>query len=398
MRIWYLAQFGNPPGRGRGLRQFSLSRSMVKKGHDVTLFYGKRSKTDRIKFWKRSKSEVFDNVNCVLVNGTRSGNGITLSRKLSMISYEFFLLLSTLFKRKKNAPDVVIASSLSLFTILSGVILQKRYRSKLIVEIRDIHPESFILAGKLKDGTLGVKFLRWIERVGYSNANGIISTMPKFDMYMKKRYPNISFNYAHISQGYLEEFQIGEKYEFDLPKGFNVCYAGGMQVANKMELMVETAINLGENKNINFCFIGEGPQKAEMIEKTKDFDTITFLDAIPKSKLNDFLSKFDLLIMAWRDSAIYEYGISPNKMVDYLLSERPILVAYNGYKDILNEVDCGKYIETDNPQLFADTIVEFSKMDKSELDAMGNRGRKYAEENMNFDKLAEKLLQFIDKV
>jgi len=37
-------------------------------------------------------------------------------------------------------PDVIVASSLSPLTVVNGFLLRKRYRCRLVFEIRDIWP------------------------------------------------------------------------------------------------------------------------------------------------------------------------------------------------------------------------------------------------------------------
>lgn len=397
MKIWFICQFAHTPESGRYLRHYFLSKNLVEKGIDTTFIYSRSNGAIYHKFFGFRRKYLDASLKCIQINGPLTGSGINFKRIIAMVNFEFLLLLTTIFTKKKNRPDVIIVSSLSLLTFFSGVILKKLFKCKLVLEVRDIHPESFVLAGKLKEKSLGVKLLRKIETFGYKNANGIVATMPKFNLYMERKHPNIRFNFCHISQGFNQE-QLKESIDIALPNSFNVCYAGGMDSANKMELMVDTALLLSKNININFYFIGDGPLKEKMQKKTKNIPSIFFLESIPKERIISLLSQFDLQIMAWRDLEIYDYGISPNKMVDYLLSAKPILVAYNGYRDILEEVDCGKYIDTDNPHLFAKTIFEFSKMKKSELMAMGKRGREYAFNNMSFNTLSAKLLQFINEV
>ena len=48
--------------------------------------------------------------------------------------------------------------------------------------------------------------------------------------------------------------------------------------------------------------------------------------------------------------------------------------------------------------MLAKEIVAFSNMDKETLEQMGNNGRQYVSEKMNFSYLGKKLLQFIDEV
>lgn len=397
MKIWYLCQFASQPGQGKYQRQFLLCRNMAKEGHSLTLFSGRHIASVRTRFWGINKSKMVDGVNCVLVNGTFSKEGINLRRIISMLSFELFLFLSTVFVKKNKRPDVIIASSLSLFTLKTACILKKRFGCKLIVEIRDIWPESPVQAGRLKESNPLVKILRRIEYKGYKNADGIISPIPKFDNYIKKKYPDLKFRFCYISQGFDETLYTGSRI-FDKPQGkFNICYAGLIGAANKVDVILD-AMTKVKDKNIHLYLIGEGPLKNAYKEKYKEYSNIFFLDAIPKKEMIQFLQNFDLFVMAVRDMPIYDYGISPNKMIDYLIAGKPILNAYNGYRDILEEVNCGKYVEANNPQMLADAMIWFSELDKDQLIQMGRNGQQYVLEKMNFGYLANKLLHFINEV
>lgn len=397
MNIWYLCQFASQPGQGKYQRQFLLCRNMAKEGHTLSLYAGRHIASVNTRFFGINRKNNVDGVNCVLVNGTYSKEGINLSRIISMLSFEFFLFLSTFFVKKSKRPDVIIASSLSLFTLNTACILKKRFGCKLIVEIRDIWPESPVQAGRLKESNPLVRILRRIEYRGYKNADGIISPIPKFDNYIIKKYPDLNFRFCYISQGYDETLYSGTRV-FDKPQGrFNVCYTGLIGAANKVDVILD-AMTLIKDKSIYLYLLGSGPLKDAFREKYKEHSNIVFLDPIPKKEMIQFLRNYDLCVMAWRDMAIYDYGISPNKMIDYLVAGKPILNAYNGYRDILEEVNCGRYTSANNPEMLAKEIVAFSNMDKETLEQMGNNGRQYVSEKMNFSYLGKKLLQFIDEV
>lgn len=396
MNIWYLCQFASQPGQGKYQRQFLLCRNLAKEGHNLSLYAGRHVASVRTRFWGFNKSKMVDGVNCVLVNGTYSKDGINLSRIISMLSFEFFLLLSTLFVKKNKRPDTIIASSLSLFTLYTACILKKKFGCKLIVEVRDIWPESPVQAGRLKESNPLVKILRRIEFKAYSNADGIISPIPKFDNYIKKKYPSIVFRFCYISQGFDETLYFGTR-EFDKPQGrFNICYTGLIGAANKVDVILDAMIMI-KDKGIYLYLLGDGPLKKKFQEKYKDYPNIVFIDPIPKKEMIQFLKNFDLCVMAWRDMSIYEYGISPNKMIDYLVAGKPILNAYNGYRDILEEVNCGRYVDANEPESLADAMVWFSQLDKDELKQMGENGYHYVTEKMNFSYLGKKLLQFINE-
>ena len=242
-----------------------------------------------------------------------------------------------------------------------------------------------------------MKVLRRIEAEAYSKADGIISPIPRFDKYINKRFPEIKFKFCYISQGFDETLYSGTR-EFEKPVGrFNICYTGLIGAANKVDVILE-AMSKIEDKSIYLYLLGNGPLKETYKEQYKDCQNIVFLDPIPKKEMIQFLNNFDLFVMAWRDMQIYEYGISPNKMIDYLVAGKPIINAYNGYRDILEENNCGMFVEANNPEMLAEAMIHFSKMDRDQLEKMGNNGQRYVREKMNFSYLAKKLLAFIEEV
>lgn len=397
MKIWYLCQFASQPGEGKYQRQYLLCRNMAKEGHEVSLYAGRHIASVNTRFWGLHRDKTVDGVKCILVNGLYSKEGINLSRILSMLSFEFFLRLSTLFVKKSERPDTIIASSLSLFTLRTACILQKKFGCKLIVEVRDIWPESPVQAGRLIESNPLVKVLRRIEAEAYSKADGIISPIPRFDKYINKRFPEIKFKFCYISQGYDETLYSGTR-ELEKPVGrFNICYTGLIGAANRVDVILE-AMSRIEDKGIYLYLLGDGPLKETFKVRYKDYPNIVFLDPIPKKEMIQFLKNYDLAVMAWRDMPIYEYGISPNKMIDYLVAGKPILNAYNGYRDILEDNNCGQFVDANDPEMLAEAMVAFSKMDKEQLELMGKNGQRYVKEKMNFSYLAKKLLAFIEEV
>ena len=53
-----------------------------------------------------------------------------------------------------------------------------------------------------------------------------------------------------------------------------------------------------------------------------------------------------------------------------MFSAKPILVSLKGYRSIISEANCGKFINSDIVQLLAESIEEFSDMDKMRLTLM----------------------------
>ena len=81
-----------------------------------------------------------------------------------------------------------------------------------------------------------------------------------------------------------------------------------------------------------------------------------------------------------------------------MFSAKPILVSSNGYRSIISEANCGNFIDSDNVELLAESIEEFSNMDKMRLNEMGMNGKEYLINYLNYKTLAKEYLDIIDSL
>ena len=131
---------------------------------------------------------------------------------------------------------------------------------------------------------------------------------------------------------------------------------------------------------------------------SENLKNIAFFGSISKYEIIPVLRDCNLLISPINNSPLYEYGVSFNKWIDYMLCKRPILASYSGYQSIINEADCGFFIEANNPSLLAEKIISIKNLDAKLLDEMGLRGYNYALNNHNYEQLSKNYLQFITSI
>lgn len=341
------------------------------------------------------QTSLIDNVRCVMINGALISLGFNFKRLFTWVGFEIKLFIYSILRKKEQRPNVLIVSSLSILTFITGIILKKIYRCKLIIEVRDIWPETIIQIGKISSNSIIARVLRIIEKRGYRNSDGIVATMPRFDLYLEEKY-NMKKPFKCIPQGF-DDSWLGNDSTindvFDI-SSFNVCYAGTIGNANYVNQILDAATLL-VNENIKFYIIGNGPLKASLMN-TYNLSNVVFKDAIPKQQVINLISHADLLLHPCGKHHMYKYGVSPYKWIDYMLSGVPILVSYDGFQSIINEADCGFFIEAENIQLMADTIRKLSKMDKSDLLEMGLRGKLFAVKYLNYNSLGNEFLDFIN--
>ena len=177
-KIWYISKYVAPSYATKvGSRGFLILVSLSKFGHKCTLITSDSNHLISAPVFKGSKmTETVDGV-CVHWLKTLKYNGArSFGRMLSWLDFEWQLYRMS--KKNLDAPDIVIVSSLSLLTILNGLWLRKKFKCKLIFEVRDIWPMVLVASGGISSKNPLVFFLAWLERLGYENADKVIGTMP----------------------------------------------------------------------------------------------------------------------------------------------------------------------------------------------------------------------------
>jgi len=284
------------------------------------------------------------------------------------------------------------------------VVLKKIFKCKLVLEVRDIWPATLVAFGGYKENNPIIKVLKWVEKFGYSHADLIVGSMPRLDAHIKQVIKK-DFRFLCVPMGYDKDFyrldftalnrdqNIYDKLE-EIKKlksryRFTVAYAGTLGKANYVDEILKAAKLLG--KEFGVFIIGDGPLKDKLQHEFASVN-IHFLGNLKKTYLPRALNEFDLLVNMWGRKAIYAYGVSPNKWIDYMLSERPILVTFDGYRSIINEAECGWFIPANNPTLIAEKIVEIaSTVSPTILNEMGKRGSEFVKNKLNYSILANRL-------
>lgn len=392
--IWYISKYAISPKYGIATRQFLYSKYFKKNGNKVSLISSRSSSIKKPPLFKGlyQKDEI-DGVNCYMLNGISIRLGFNLKRVFSWMQFE--LKLRSWAKKIEEKPDIIIVSSLSLLTILNGIFFKKKFKTKLVFEVRDIWPLTLLDVGNFSKKNSFYWFLRMIEKRGYRKADLIVGTMPNLKEHVEKSISS-KFKFAYIPMGFDSDNLNSEKKEWDFPESkFIVGYAGSIGNANQVEDILKAADLLKDNYKILFAILGDGPLKEELKKKYSYLKNILWLPKVEKKYVNSFLQKCDILVNTWKNEPIYKYGVSPNKWIDYMYAAKPILVSYSGYRNIINEAQCGEFIEAENPKALAEAIKTYSLKDKSELEEMGQKGRDYLLNNLNYDKLSKEYISYI---
>jgi glycosyltransferase involved in cell wall biosynthesis len=405
-RVWFVSKYAITPSYGNATRQYFISKYLSVKGLDVVLISSQSSNIkvyENLKGYFELKSD--GNLKNFILKGPKISLGFSFLRLWSWVLFEWYVLKLALFSKQLKKPDVVIISSLSLLTFCSGVLLKWKYKAKLIIEVRDIWPLTLIEIGGYSKYNPLVLILRIIEKIGYSSSDAIVGTMPNLKEHINETIKKKKTVYC-VPQGYDSNIFVNDLSDISKKKinnirfdKFSIVYAGTIGSANNIDLILDTATELMiKGSKAHFYLVGDGPLKNNYVNQSANLDNVTFIEPVPPSELPQFLSNFDLLICPVKNQSIYRFGISFNKMVDYMRSGRPILFSYNGYPSF---VDADKYSFTtaaEDSGLLTSKIIEIMGMNKQVLNRMGANGLVIVKNNHSFDLLSDKYIKIINSI
>jgi len=335
----------------------------------------------------------------VILKTLKFSTAKSLRRIISWFHFEFILFC--LDKKFLPKPDVIIVSSLSILTILNGIFLKKKYKCKLVFEVRDIWPLTLLEIGRYSIYNPFIFLLQLVEILGYKNSDVIVGTMPNLVEHVKKVLgyskpvqcipQGVSENILNNSGGVIPAY-IKKHLKSDY---FNIIYTGTIGFTNALDTFFNAAELLTKYSKIRFIIVGDGPLRKNYIKKYGHLPNLIYFPKVTKNQIQFFLAYADVTYFSVFKSKVYDYGQSANKIIDYMIAAKPILVSYSGYPSMINEADCGYFIPAEDPHSLVSKIIEMSKMKESELNAMGARGLKWLKENRMYKNLANDYLRLL---
>jgi glycosyltransferase involved in cell wall biosynthesis len=176
-----------------------------------------------------------------------------------------------------------------------------------------------------------------------------------------------------------------------------VGFAGSHGIANALDSLVDAAGLVRDEDAIGFVLVGKGDEKPQLIRKSRGMglENVLFLEEIEKAMVPSFLESMDVLYIGLRNHPLFRFGVSPNKLFDYMMSGKPIIYAINSGNDPVDDAKCGVSCEPENPAAVVKAIIKIKEMpDESRL-AMGEAGCNYVQKHHDYSVLARNYLEAV---
>jgi len=318
-------------------------------------------------------------------------------RLISFFSFMFSSFFKSISIRK---VDLVWGTTPPIFQSFTALLVSRIRGVPFLLEVRDLWPEFAIAVGVLKSPLL-IRLSYWLEKFLYRHADRIVVNSPGFIEHVANqggRNIHLVPNGADVGLFELLETHKSRK-SLGWEEKFTALYAGAHGMSNDLEVLLESAKELSSNPNIQFALVGDGKEKASLVEKAKmmRLGNIHFLPPVSKKQIGQTLSAADACIAILKPIEMYKTTY-PNKVFDYMAAGKPVILAIDGViRDVVESADCGIFCTPGDPQAIADAI-KFLYNNQNRSRQMGLNGRKYLEDHFDREKIAGDLAGLMEEM
>jgi glycosyltransferase involved in cell wall biosynthesis len=403
MRITFMSENFPPETGAPQIRLYEVSRELIKRGYEVEVLTAFPHHPDGIipdeykgKFYQ---FEHFDGIPVHRSWIYPSPKGSFWLRLISYFSFTFSAFYSV-FKSQKT--DVIICTSPPLFLGITGYFASKFKRAKFVFNVADIWPESAVELGILKNKTF-IKMAEVLENWLYKKSWKIAAATEGILEYMVKKGKKREQVFLLPNGVNTETFaprepnkQWLEKLGFEGKKVFTfagrVGYAQGLDSVLKAAKIVE-----GQNPDVKFLIIGDGPEKEALIKLKDDLKltNLVFHESVPVTEMPNIFSISDFSVVSLRNIELFK-GARPSKIFPALASGVPVLYCGAGESaELIETNNSGIVAEPENPDDIASKILECAAMGEREYQHYSQSGRKFVEESYSWKFIVDDLLKNI---
>ncbi|MGB8227272.1 MAG: glycosyltransferase family 4 protein [Sedimentisphaerales bacterium] len=389
MRILIITQYFQPEPFIKGL---SFAKELVKRGHEVQVLtgfpnhpYGKIYPGYRIRFLQREQME---GISVVRVPLYPSHDRSSLKRFLNYTSFGVSASTIGFFATKK--ADVAYVYHPPPTSCLPAIVMKVLKRIPFVYDIQDLWPDSLPQSGMFNS-----KFGIWAAgkccNFLYYMARKIVVLSPGFKKVLCARgIPEdkieVIYNWCDDTSIRSVERDTNLAVELGMNDRFNVMFAGNMGTVQILDTVIDAAdIVRHKLPDVQFVFVGDGSESDYIKQKTKDIGlkNVLFIGRQPVSKMGSILSLADVLLVQLKDHPLFRITI-PSKIQAYLSAGKPILTAIEGdAADLVLKANAGLKCEPGNPQSIAEAVEKFRSMPRAQLNAMGENGRKFYQQELS---------------
>jgi len=405
MKILFFSHYFPPEVNAPASRTHANCKRWAAAGHRVTVITCAPNCPDGVVYKgyrnRLFQREVMDGIEVIRVWTFLAPNKGTFFRIVNYLSYMLSGIVVGIFQKK---PDIMIATSPQFFCGWAGIIAGRLKNVPLLLEIRDIWPESIIAVGAIKNVTV-IRFIELWEKKMYRLARHIIAVGEGYKQQLlgkgvSSQRISVVMNGVDKSMFFPRPADTKLKSQLRLTDKFVCSYVGTIGLAGGLEVVLRAALILEEMKrdDIVFLLVGSGAMRDDLEAEQKriGLSNVIFTGQLEKSEMPAILSISDAVLVHLTKTDLF-LTVMPSKIFEAAGMARPIICGVAGYAaELVKKAGGGICIEPENPGELVDAI-DFLAGHPDKGKKMGESGYKFITEHYDRDILAENYLGIIKR-
>ena len=359
MKILIIAQYYNPDITAAASRISDSADLLSKAGHKVTVVTATPHKSNVSDYNEHDKNALPEILRVKISSTAQRGAWSMIKQYLG---FSMGALLKAILNYKAISPDVIWISSPPLPVTLASLILKFFFRTPVVLDVRDIWPESAVNIGKIKRGSTLEKLGKKLERLSYYHAEEITCVSSKMKNYINERtFKKVTTIYNSVSK-----IQIEKLYN-NLADPNIFCYAGNVGHAQDMEILIRSFALARQDPVMKTSFmhiVGDGAMLNEIKILAKELSVINhikFFGALSKEDALNKMHEAGCLLLPLKDAPAFRITV-PSKVFDYMLMSRPILTNISGEgADIIGRCEANQIVQPGKISKFSQAMIKIRK-------------------------------------
>jgi glycosyltransferase involved in cell wall biosynthesis len=410
LNILLINHYAGSPQHGMEYRPYYLAREWARLGHQVQIVAASESHVRARQPQLSRQSRLDETIDGIQYTWFKTpaydGNGI--GRVCNMASFVGRLFREGGRIARTFQPDVVIASSTYPMDIWPAHRIARMAWAKLVFEVHDLWPLSPMELGGMSRRHPFIMLVQAAEDYAYRHADLVVSMLPEVRAYMESR--GMAPHKLHIvpngidpsewqANGPVLDNSVKEVLSRLKDQGMSIVgYAGAHGVANALANVLDAA-RLMKGEKVAFVLVGDGPEKASLRRRmlAEGLQNVCLIDPVNKQQVPALLQWFDIAYIGLQRQPLFRFGIAPNKLMDYMMAGRPVLMAIDAGNDPVDQAGCGVTVTPECPADMRQGIQKLLALSEEERKTMGQRGQEYVMTHHTYPVLGRRFIEILSQ-
>lgn len=406
-RILFFSHYFPPEGNAPASRVYEMCKRWAADGYDVTvvtcspnhpngeLYPGYRNRL--------VQRRMVDGIRVVRVWTYLAANKGKRRRALNFLSYMVTATVAGMLICRP--PHVLIATSPQFFCGWAGVLTSFIRRVPLVLEIRDIWPESLHAVGAMSKNS-ATRFLERLEMRMYGHATRIVTVGQGYkEQLIARGVPSEKidivtngvdrelFNTRVCGDDFRKRYKLGDS--------FVAAYVGTIGMAAGLDVALRAARLLKSRgrDDVKLLLVGDGSNRAELqrAARAEGLNNIVFTGRLDKSVVPQAIAAADACLVHLRKQALFE-SVLPSKIFEAAGMKKPIILGVKGHAAALvQRANAGICVE---PESETEIIAAIERLaaDRALRAKLGEDGHAYVSKHFDRDQLSDDYLRILQGV